>query len=355
MMRTKKNITGYVLPVAMALMSVLTFSMLGVMESATVEKKKSSNQKVQLTVEQVARSELDSQLQLIESKRDLLRKAKSYVLTPILYPNGCASTAIDAICQTVKLVYTSDLPRPAGLFALEDDDQYVARKFKIYSKAQHIKSGAVSEVYSEIRDVRLELWAPDNVRDKFLTSENRDELMAEIGLYLPDWWEVKVVVAPKAWRFACIAATNSILNFFPGILIAALSNILSKGFMTEGSCTAQYTTTEGKTAYVSTPNFGGGGSWILEVPKRSTNVKLYWHAWVVPGSAREDCSWFECLIPGWRRIKRWDFEYNVDGRSPDPINKCMVISGGFWGLEMDACPYDWARANIENKKVGEGN
>ncbi|MDP0562470.1 MAG: hypothetical protein QS721_09180 [Candidatus Endonucleobacter sp. (ex Gigantidas childressi)] len=352
MIRTKKNITGFVLPVAMALMSVLTFSMLGVMESSKIEEKKAGNQQWQLMVEQVARSELDTQLEKIEYTKDLLSEDKSHNLTPTLYKDGCSSKAKDAICQTVKLVYLSRLAIPAQLIVLNlEEDQYLARHFKIYSKAEHLKSGAMSEVYSELRSVQLELWMPDNVPLGRNIQTNRDQLMADIGFYLPDWWEVTVVKTPFPWRFACIAASNSILNFFPGV-IGIIANYLSKGFLTEAKCTATYISPSGKREYVSSPNFGGGGSWIIEVPRRSTNVQFYWHAWVIPGAADDDCFLFECLWPAWRRLKFRQFEYNMDGRSPDPIDRCTILHGGFWQVHTNTCGYTWAEGAVKNKRIG---
>ena len=334
--------SGYVLPVAMAVMSILTFTMLGVMETSQVEEKKSSNEQYRRLVEQVARSELKSQSQYLETNKGLLRRSANSNLSANLSKKGCSSTSKEAICQTVTLNFLGTFPKPPQLQVRIPRATFVGRQFRITSRAEHKRSGAVAEMSMDLKHAELEIWLRRDIPDQLGKHPDRDELIAELGFYIPEWWEVTVL---SPWRIGCVAPSFDVLSMLTGFLIGAgflipgigagLSAALiaagvgagAAGGFTSGnilfgaSCVVQYIDRTGVFRTWDSGELVAGTTRVFIVPEGSRNVFHYWNA-LVPGRAAGYHDFWDWGVIKWWRVKHatWTLPKPVDFLSCCPWN-----------------------------------
>ena len=347
----KQQHAGYVLPVAMAVMSVLTFTMLGVMETSQVEEKKASNEQYRRLVEQVARSELKSQNKFLENNKTLLKQPANHQLTPILSANGCASNAKDAICQTVSLNYLSDIPKPAELQLSVPRANFTGHQFEVTSRAEHKRSGAVAQASMELKYVDLEIWLRRDIPDSVGKFPNRHQLNALLGFYIPQWWEVNIL---SPWRIGCVTPSVDVLSILTGFLVA-LGTVATGGIATaaligagigagaaggftsgqivwQASCVVQYVDRQGLLRKWDSGILYPGSTKVFIVPEGSSNVFHYWNGYLL-GSTAGHFGFWDAGITRWWRIKQFSWPL------PEPVDFCRLGHGVSVSPQVDPCPF----------------
>ncbi|PJE79073.1 hypothetical protein CI610_01962 [invertebrate metagenome] len=183
--------SGYIFPLVMGIMAILSFSMMGILEMSQVEERAASNEQQRLRVEEAARSELERQAELLNNHTSLRNKS-SRALTPILYPNGCnSSSGKDAICQQVSLNYLRDLSRPAGMPSTKG--KFQGWRFRLDSEAENIATGARSKFSLELSYIKLDLW---EIRDvEIIPADKRNDyayVSQKLEFEIPEWWELEI-------------------------------------------------------------------------------------------------------------------------------------------------------------------
>ncbi len=340
----RAGMTGYVLPVAMAVLSVLTFSMIGVMETSQVQERQARNEQDRLRVEQIAKAELDIQAKALEANVAPMRESKSHSITPVSYPNGCSSSAKDAICQTVNLTYIGDLSKPQALEDAVPLARFEGRKFRLESKAEHRLSGASSTMNMELSYGNLVLLLRQDIPGAMGTEPDRDELMGHLQFYIPDWWEVTV---KEVWRFGCMAPRWSWSVLFTGLVFTFLgltsfgagavltSAILTAAGASAGAasavlgdknisfvtrCRVSYTDKWGRSVrWESDVINPGDNRWFL-VPEDSTNVNFYWRG-IVLGKVAGHNGFWQVGVTKWWTFKQFDWYHS------SPTDNCRIAYG----------------------------
>ena len=137
---TKIKQRGSVILMTMMIMLIFTFSGLFVMEMAILEEKTVSNEQRSMQVYQSAYSELEAQLEFLETNLVILNDAitTDQPLTVIVNPLGCSTPG--AVCQSAVLRYVGSTPPPAG-YSLSD---YIGLMYEIDSIATLNSVGARS-------------------------------------------------------------------------------------------------------------------------------------------------------------------------------------------------------------------
>ncbi len=341
-MEKKRSMDGYVLPVAMAVIAVLTFTMLGISETANLQEKQASNEQQRLRVEQAARTELDSLYQTVETNPDWLRNpVANRSLTPVLFPDGCDSTADnDAICQRPRLLYNSanDFDMPSDLRAKLPQTKFTGRRFQLSSQAEQPATSAESDMTMELSYVNLELWLRRDIPETMGTNPSRQLLSAYLGYYIPPWWEITV---QEPWRFGCVAPgfTFNPLYLLGGGVWVALVHILTSGnILWFARCRVDYTDASGRRWKWESDDINPGDGRVFVVPQGSTNVNYYWRG-VLPGRAAGHNGFWDWGIIKWWSIKQFDWTF------PDPVDFCRVVSGTSESPRADTCPFSM----IENQ------
>lgn len=345
----------------MAIMSILTFTMLGVMETSQVEEKKSSNEQYRRLVEQIARSELKRQSQYLEKNKGLLQRSENSNLPANLFQNGCASTNKAAVCQTVTLEFLKTFPKPPQLQASVPRATFVGRQFRITSTAEHKRSGAVAEMSMDLKYAELEIWLRRDIPDYLGKYPDRDELISILDFYIPSWWEVTVL---SPWRIGCVAPSPDVLTMLTGFLTAAgfllpgvgnaatsaLTAALSASLVTAGvaagaaggfvsgsigfvtSCSVDYVDRQGISRSWNSGTMYAGTTKVFIVPEGSRNVTHYWSA-LAPGRAAGYHGFWDWGVIKWWRVK------HADWNLPTAVDLCKVAHGTSEELKFDTCPF----------------
>ncbi|WP_330924191.1 hypothetical protein [Candidatus Sororendozoicomonas aggregata] len=336
--------TGYVLPVAMTVLSVLTFSIIGVMETSQTQERQARNEQDRMRVEQVAKAELDLQAKELETHVARLRQSRSYTIRPISYPNGCSSSGKNAICLTVNLTFMGDLSKPQALIDAVPNARFIGRKFRLESKAEHRVSGASSTMNMELSYGNLILLLRQDIPQAMGTKPDRDELMGHLKFYIPDWWEVTV---KEVWRFGCMAPRWSWGALFTGMVLLLLgaasfgagavltSAILMGAGASAGAasavlgnenilfvarCRVSYTDKWGRNVRWESDTINPGDNrWFL-VPEDSSSVNFYWRG-VVPGRAAGYKGFWQWGVTKWWTFKQFDWYHS------SPVDNCRIAYG----------------------------
>ncbi|WP_263078363.1 hypothetical protein [Endozoicomonas sp. Mp262] len=337
-MERHKKAGGYILPVAMTVIIILTFTMLGILERVSLEEKKSSNEQQRLRVEQVARTELDNQYLNVEANPDWLRHpVPNKSLSPTLYPNGCSATDKDAICQTPVLYYTGNFNMPADLRAKLPYSNFTGRRFRLSSVAKQGASGASSDMSMELSYVNLELWRRRDYPDALGNNPSREQLSAHLGYFIPPWWEISV---KQPWRFGCAAPKFNIGALFGTLFlygaaggIGALASWTAVGFdsglantilngniLWVARCRVEYNDPGGARREWESDDINPGDGRVFIVPEGSTNVTFYWKG-VLPGRAAGHNGFWDWGRIKWWRIKKYTWSF------PDPVDLCTIAFG----------------------------
>ena len=327
------KMTGYILPVAMSIMSVLTFTMLGVMETSQVEEKRARNEQSRRIVEQVSKSELIYQSKFIESNPNLLRKSSDTSLSPITFKTGCTSTSKDAVCQTVKLKYLSAIPKPPRIQSTVPYSKFTGRRFKLTSQAQNRNSGVSAEMSTEMSSVQLDLLARQDVSHELFLNPDRDKLISEIGYFVPAWWDVTI---KSPWRFGCIGPNWSISPLIFLGAWGALADILNnKNISFIAKCHVTYTDKNGVFRHWASEDINPGDKVSFTVPADSSGVTFYWRGIVWAATADVDDFWDRAKIwPEWWRFRQYTWGF------PTPRDFCSVIHGTALSAGSTECPFE---------------
>lgn len=350
---SQRHISGYVLPVAMAIISILTFTMLGVMETSQVEEKKSSDEQYRRLVEQVARSELKSQHKYVEKNKGLLRRSRNSNLPENLFTKGCVSTDKEAICQSVTLNYLGDFPKPEQLQRTIPRAEFVGRRFRITSKAEHKRSGAVAEMNMDLKHAELEIWLRRDIPDFLGKHPDRDQLISILEFYIPEWWELTIL---SPWRIGCVTPSFSVLAILTSFLTVAgfllpgagtgLSAALiaagvgtgaaggfeSGNILFQASCVVKYIDRQGIARHWDSGILSAGSIKVFIVPEGSRSVQHYWQA-NVAGRAAGYTGFWEWGIVKWWSVKQATWSL------PEPLDFCRVAHGDSESPKFDACPF----------------
>ena len=130
-MKNPSKQRGSFLLTVMIVMLIMVFTGLFVMETARLKEVTVSNEQSTVEMYQVAYSELENQLTVLEANPTHFTVALGgpWGLPVIGNPTGC--TAAGDICQEVKLKYIEDAPPPPG-YSLERN---ISRVFELESVA----------------------------------------------------------------------------------------------------------------------------------------------------------------------------------------------------------------------------
>ena len=139
--------------VILVVLTALGLSVLSVMELTTLDEKQAGNEQQQMRVEQVAVSEVLSQLRTLRPNTSYLDGISSFqtTLTPIYNTDDCTTVDPDEVCQTVTLVYLGIGPAPSGF----DPALYEGMLFRIDSDALNPATGALSTHNISLTHARL--------------------------------------------------------------------------------------------------------------------------------------------------------------------------------------------------------
>lgn len=349
-MLRREQTAGYILPIAMTVIVILTFTMLGILETASLEERKSSNEQQRLRVEQVARTELDHQYLNVEANLDWLRQPVTpRDLTPILYPSGCSSRQKDAICQRPQLHYVSDFTMPAALRARLPQARFTGRRFRLSSRAEQPASGAFADMSMALSYVNLELWRRRDYPDGLGNNPTREQLSGYLGYYIPPWWDIST---RQLWRFGCSAPKFDIGSMFTTLFfygsggIGSLATWAAFGFRESlantvingnifwvARCRVEYRDPGGVHRRWESDDINPGDGRVFVVPSGSSNVRFYWRG-VLPGRAAGHNGFWDWGIIGWWTLRQYDWSF------PDPVDLNTIASGTSENPQVIPFPFE---------------